>query len=203
MMKNTLRNILFLLLLFVTSVSFAADHPKFSVRQISKTAFVLNLNNVEGKTVLVKLKDLRENVVLEETLSFSKSIRRQYNLKNLTSGTYILMVDFGSVIKAQPLFIVRTELAIDRSDLMTIYKPVFDIAEHHLDVNMLCTNLSRVTFEFVDQAGNVTYSETVEVENTLGKSFDLSQLDPGKYKLSLGINERGIQKRFSKKITIE
>ena len=203
MMKSTLRNLAVLLLLFITTASFAGSNPKFSIQKISKTAFVLNLNNEKETIVSIVLKDMSQYVLLEETLDLSKATHRQYNLKNLPSGEYTLIVDFGSVIKVQSLKMDFNELQFKKSDLTTFYKPVFNFDQDYLDVNMLCMDLKRVRFEFADEAGNVNYAKTVKVENTVGRRFDLSQLDPGKYKLSLAVNERGINRSFSKEITIE
>jgi len=203
MMKSTLRNFVLLLLLSITTTSFAGSNPKFSIQKISKTAFVLSLKNEKETTVSVMLKDLSQYVLLEETLTLPKATHRQYNLKNLPEGEYTLIVDFGSQIKVQPLKMDFNELHIKKSDLTTIYKPVFNFDQDYLDVNMLCVDLNKVRFEFVDEAGNVNYSKTEKVEDTFGRRFDLSQLGPGKYKLSLAISEKGINRSFSKEITIE
>ncbi len=190
------------LLCFTSLVTIAKDLSVFSVEVVDKNSFAVQLKNVKEAQIVVSLKDAKGVLLHKETFMQNRLDNRMYNLGELPSGGYTLVVVYDTVIKVQEIKKGYEILEIEAENLKTIFQPSFRQHSGFLDLNMLTLFDLKYSLEISDGAGNLIYNELVQPERTLHKRFDLSHLDKGSYVFTIRIMDDVLNNEFTKLIEL-
>lgn len=178
----------------------AENVSKFSVKESDKNSFSLQLLNVKNPKIQVSFKDSKGYTLYNETVLQPSLNKKKFNIKDLPSGIYTLIVAYDNIIKIQPIVKGNKAIEIKAEDAQTIYEPVFRQHSDYLDINMLCLKKMKYSLSIMDSEGHVIYSGATDPNKSLQKRFNLSSLASGRYTFSVEVNEDGIYKEFNKTI---
>ena len=182
-------------------VAKAGELSVFSVTVADKNAFLLQLTHVEQAQIQVSLMDANGVTLHTETLNQHRVDQRKYDIHELPSGNYSLVVAYDAVVKIQPIKKGYETLEIEPAALQTVFQPVIRQNSMYLDLDMLCLSESlEVSLKIIDAEGRVVYNEVIQPRGALQKRFNLSKLDKGVYTFSVGLVDNVQIKEFTKDI---
>jgi hypothetical protein len=178
----------------------AEDVSTFSIKGSDNNSFSVQLQNVKNPEIKVSFKDSKGYTLYDETVMQSSLNQKRFNIKDLPTGKYTLIVAYDNIIKIQPIVKSYKAIEIKAEDANTIYEPVFRQHSDYLDINMLCLNKLKYSLSITDNEGHVIYSATTDPNKSLQKRFNLSSLTSGSYTFGIEVNENGMHKEFNKTI---
>ena len=189
-MKTRLFFVLFLAIsLFTTTVkadngSFSYDlgggtNVKISAIQNTKTV-VVSLTNVSKEEITIALEGEGGTLIADKVkgqLNFAK----KYNLMNLESGSYRVVVTKRATKTIQPFELTYNNVVLFESERKEKFLPSIVQNNRKLDVNVLLGNYSNIKVNIYDNEGHKMYEDINYVVMLLHKRYDLSKLPSGGY----------------------
>ncbi len=173
----------------------ASESPYLINVNIDTKVMELDLSKIVGKTVNVTINNMKGDEIFSEVITV-KSKSRLYNLKNLTTGTYTVIVDDENQVTYQKVYVSKNSLLAD-GQVEEITKPVVTQKNQKWIVSSTNTTFpSNVTI--VDDEGNVIYAEKSKLYAPV-KAYNVSKLKAGEYRLDYTVKN----KTFSQDITIK
>ena len=189
-MKTRLFFVLFLAIsLFTTTVkadngSFSYDlgggtNVKISAIQNTKTV-VVSLTNVSKEEITIALEGEGGTLIADKVkgqLNFAK----KYNLINLESGSYRVIVTKRATKTIQPFELTYNNVVLFESERKEKFLPSIVQNNRKLDVTVLLGNYSNIKVNIYDNEGHKMYEDINYVVMLLHKRYDLSKLPSGGY----------------------
>ncbi|MCR9289813.1 MAG: hypothetical protein NXI23_20755 [Bacteroidetes bacterium] len=195
-MNSRLKTLLFTVFFFVVSSALhgAVIFPKSILKEgYAKTA-ILYLEFDLEKDFEIRLIDEGSTVLLEQNVTSTKSFKKKYNLVNLPDGRYFFEIEDFQTIIIYEIKIERSRLKIKKKKERKIFKPNISQLGNILNCSMLLLDSSQTEITIFDKNHEILFSETIENQMTIEKSFDLSKLDRGKYFIQIENNHRFFEK---------
>jgi hypothetical protein len=181
-----------ILLSIFSSAIFAASNPSVLVER-AKT-LVINTSSWKSEKVNVQIKEASGTIIMDEVVSNLKN-SRSYNLKNLPSGQYSIEVSNDLKLTIQS-FEIEGNFVKTSNDITTIYKPVVNWNDNHLDINLLTLG-QKVALNITDAEGNTIITKKFDTP-TVHKRYDFSKLEAGTYGVNISFGGRSFNKTFTK-----
>lgn len=197
------RFILILLVTLLSSSLIASETTStFSLTAISNTTILLQLPGSIDSTLTISLYDVKGSTIHQEELK-GGTIERKYDLKKLTSGEYIFEISFNQTKKWKHIQIEAGILQIIEEDFQMIIEPSIKLNDGYLDLNLLCFSDSKVNLSIWDKDGHLLWEEYIDANGSIGKRYNLTNLQEGEYQLDISITDPSIQFDFSKRIELK
>jgi len=188
-MKTQIFLILFSIL---SSAIFAGSNPSILVER-AKT-LVVNTSGWKSDKVNVQIKEASGTIIMDEVVSNLKN-SRSYNLKNLPSGSYTVEISNELKLTVQS-FEIEGNFVKTSNDIATLYKPVVNWNNNHLDINLLTLG-AKVELNINDDQSNTIFEKKFDTP-TVHKRYDFSKLEAGRYTVNIYYAGRTFSKSFTK-----
>ena len=193
--KMILNTVLFSMFSLIT---LASNISELTVKISDPNTIALNVSNVIDAEIHVTLKDAFGETLHDETLAQNNINSRKYNLRQLPTGNYTLLVSYDDVIKIQS--IKKENSHIETISMQTITSPKFIQHKEYVDMYITCSTDLDLSIEMRDEADNTIFSDNGNL-GTVQKRFNLSQLENGEYKFFVRVSGNTVYKEFTQEIT--
>lgn len=182
---------------FVSMVALAKDPSQLFVQNVKKEVIAIRLNDASQSNVHVSLKDAQGSTIFEETVATQNITRRKYDLKHLPDGKYTLHFEYDDVIKVQQLVKHFDTVEVELNQSQTVCRPNFNIYSNYVDLSMMCTDDQKISIEIRDRDGNTIFDAEEQMDGTIQKRFNLSQLEEGAYHIYVVVDGEIFNEEFS------
>jgi hypothetical protein len=146
----------------------------------SKTVMV-TLNNTSKGDVTVALEDAQGVNFATDKVKSTAKFAKKYNLTQLETGNYRLVVTKNFVKTIQPFELTSRNIVLNELERREKFLPSIKHTGNTLDVNVLLGNYSNIVVRIYGNDGLVSFEDKNYVVLTLHKRFDLSKLPAGTY----------------------
>ena len=193
-MKKTILTFLVVAFMYTgyTSVASSSD-PFLKVRGKGSKEFALFIDklSVDLTNTLIYLRDENGGVLYKENLSDGKEYKKLFDLTALPEGNYLLEIEDGVKTKSYPLKITASDLQIDYLRQTDSYKPQFITQDHNkVGVSLFNVNEKEVELSIYDNNSLLVFTETIDGDMILQRKYDLSELIPGNYTMTLKVDKK-------------
>lgn len=152
---------------------------KISAIQNTKTV-VVSLTNVTNEEVTIELEGA-DGTLVTDNVKGKPTFTKKYNLVNLESGNYRVVVTKKATKTVQPFELTSKSLVLFESERKEKFLPSLNQNGTKMDVNVLLGNFSNIKVNIYDNEGRKVYDDTNYVVMLLHKRYDLSKLPSGGY----------------------
>jgi fibronectin type 3 domain-containing protein len=146
----------------------------------SKTVMV-TLNNTSKGDVTVALEDAFGANFATDKVKSTERFAKKYNLAQLETGNYRLVVTKNFVKTIQPFELTNRNIVLNELERREKFLPSIKHNGSTLDVNVLLGNYSNIIIKIYGNDGLMSFEDKNYVVLTLHKRFDLSKLPSGTY----------------------
>ena len=137
--------------------------------------------------------------LFQEDLPAGQAYRKLYNLENLGTGQYELVLVTPQREIVQPFRIHARGIDLDTAQRFERFLPVVTLTpQRQLNFSLLQTQIGAVELTLVNADGRVLYEEKLPAALAQQRRYDLAQLEPGYYLLRVKTGEH----TFSRDIDI-
>lgn len=189
-MKRTIINMIIAVLF--SSVSSFANNTNSITTDGTKT-FIVDTKLWKSDYLTIEIRDNAGVLVFDDKYSTKKG--KKFNLKNLPSGEYSILIANDLKSTKQEFVITSEEIQL-LPNAVTIYKPVINVEYDHIDLNYL-SNSNSVTISVSNtnhDIFNIGYNDQVSIS----KRFDIRALPKGNYTFNVTSGNNTYSKRFQK-----
>lgn len=167
--------------LFIFNVAMANNYiPVLKVGSGMDKKFYLSLENVSSKTS-IKIFDNEGFALIEESANVSEPFEKIFNLENLKSGVYTLVIESDYKETVQPIMITSRGLIVDENKREEYFPAIIRQENAQVNVSLLNPTKSLVSFSIVNRQGELIYKEMLKDQLVVEKSYNLKQLAGGNY----------------------
>lgn len=181
-MKKLMKFGLVMAALLAMAVTTFANNTDFSVRvngNIGKTVRFSVLNTPAIHLTIVS--DNQEILFEEDALAGSGIISRQYDLKSLPVGHYLLTAETPSKISTYTIEVSAETAIISKNPIAEVTKPVVVAKNGRVSLSIVNASVTPISITLVDEANNELYSETTSDRVSLVKMFDFRNVAKSEY----------------------
>ena len=168
-------------LLFAANLT-ATSAPDYISTNYYDPSIVISFNNWNGSKLNVSIFDESEELVFEDRLNTSKSDGIRYNLRNLESGKYIVVLENEYKIVKEKLILFDGKIV--EKDADEYFKPVITKNGDKVKVNFLSYN-DNATVSIYNEAGTLVFEELSSDAKPLSKTYNISDLERGSYTIKV------------------
>lgn len=190
-MKNFMKNILVLAIVFATLSSNATEKTSLNNEENGKTTLILK-DVVQGEKLIIK--DGFGVVLYNETLLKSGKYTKTFDLTTLPDGNYIFELDKKTKIKVYPFSVTSNTVKFDKESLKIIFKPKVEYKDNTIYVRALNSDMtpSKVELQYnvIDTTFETIYSENISNTSLIAKEFKLLKNEKEEYKVIVTLNGR-------------
>ncbi|MBT8314876.1 MAG: hypothetical protein KJP26_10500 [Maribacter sp.] len=168
-MKNFLKNITVLIILFATTAAMATE-PKIDLKTGNEgTSLVLEMDAV-SETSEIRMTDSNDNIVHYETIT-KNSYAKKFNLKNLENGNYYFTVESPSKKVTYSITLKNREIKIfHKKESSQI--PVLRVSGDRVYFNLLNKDEGTVRIRVLNGNGESLKSQVFKGNINVGKVFN-------------------------------
>jgi hypothetical protein len=152
---------------------------KISAIQNTK-AVVVSLTNVTDEEVTIALEG-NDGTLAYDVVKGKPNFSKKYNLINLESGSYNVIVTKKATKTIQPFELTTKSVVLFESERKEKFLPSINQNGKKLDINVLLGNYSNIKVNIYDNEGRKVYDDINYVVMQLHKRYDLSKLPAGGY----------------------
>lgn len=196
-MKNRFHVFTITVLMLCSTIAIAAREPEVNVSSPGENKLMMKLFTHE-ESALIRIMDKEGNLLFSEKTGTSALYQKIFDFKTLNNGSYIIEIEGENSIQLVYFNLSKGKLIITE-DVITTYKPVIRLKGNMADFQLLNTSEEKVKVTFYDQKGQLLLRHAPEPGIRVEKRFNLSELEPGSYSMSVQVGERS----YLKKIVIE
>jgi hypothetical protein len=144
-------------------------------------SITIKFENWTGSQLSITISDNEKNVIFSDHLTTNQTSGIRYNLRNLASGKYhvVLENDLRKVFQTIILF----DGKIVEKDAVVYNKPIIHIKDNKLKVTFLNSN-EKAVVSISNDIGEV-YKGKFDVESPFNKIFNVTQLEKGDYVINV------------------
>lgn len=199
-MKNVSFMLSVMILFMMGSTTMANPDSPLTVTSNSNS-LKISMNSTFSDIVEVKIKDQSGIVLYEDKSSKTIIEGRKYNVSELEEGRYYLEVTCGDVTELRAFTKKSNEVLIESNETTTIIAPVFKQKGDYVDVKMMCGSNVDTSIRFLDEHGNLLYTDHLETNENFEKRFNLSNLPSGVYTFAVYVSSSNYYKVFTEQLT--
>lgn len=167
--------------LFIMNVTVANNYiPVLKVGSGMDKKFYLSLENVSSQTS-IKILDHEGFVLIEDQANVAEPFEKIFNLENLKSGVYTLVIESDYKETVQPITVTSRALIVDEDKREEYFPAIIRQENAHVNVSLLNPTKSLVSFSIVNRQGELVYKELLKDQLVVEKSYNLKQLTGGYY----------------------
>jgi hypothetical protein len=176
-MKNLItpfKKSILLAAVFSTMIATANENPSTVKKEATKTSLTINVK----KGNLLSVKDNNGTTLYKETINFSGTYRKAFNLTALPDGNYFFEVDKALETKTIPFRINDGNVTYNNEKETTSYKPYFNQKGNILFVSKLSPNYETATITIYSESDNTSellFTEKVEGLQSIEKVYKLEK----------------------------
>ncbi len=142
---------------------------------------VVSFNNTASGDMSIVLEDANGSNFASDKVKPSARFAKKYNLSQLETGKYRLVVTKNFVKTVQPFELTSRNIILSASERREKFIPTISQKGKKLDVNVLLGNYSNIIVKMYDNEGQKTFEDKNYVVLTLNKRYDLSKVAAGSY----------------------
>lgn len=180
---KTIKSLIISLAMSLLFVNLAAANnyiPVLKVETGIAKKFYLALENVSVETS-IRIVDVEGFTLVEESAAANETFEKVFNLENLKSGRYTLIIKSSYKETVQPITVTGRHLIVDESKRQEYFPAIINTVGESVNLSLLNPTKSQVTFSILNNAGDVLYRDVLKDMVTIEKIYDLSQMSEGRY----------------------
>lgn len=159
----------------------------------NSTTVLMRLSTNEAD---VTIKDSKGNILFSDFIANAKNVVRPYNLEKLDDGIYFIEVENQVQGNIHQVTIEDENVVLERN-IETYYKPIFDLNEEYLAINLMTLG-EKASLKLIDVQDHVIFDENID-SVSFHRILNLSNLKEGFYHAQVYVGERVYSKVFSHK----
>ena len=198
-MKKILKFSLVLAAVVLTAVQAHAGNADFSLDLIKEEGKTVSFSLKEIKKIDLSIYDTNDSLIYQEKVTSEDNINRTYDLTALPDGIYFLKAESDLKISKYKIEVVGNKAKLSADAISELYKPVLVNKNGIITVNILNLENTPVTVAIYNSEENEVYNETLTADLYVGKIFDLTSAQNGKYTFDITYNG----KTFSETVAIK
>lgn len=198
-MKKILKFSLVLTAIVLTAVQAHAENADFSLDLIKKEGKTVSFSLKEIKKIDLSIYDINDSLIYQEKVTSEENINRTYDLTALPDGIYFLKAEDDRKISKYKIEVVGNTAKLSADAISEVYKPVLVNKNGIVTVNVLNLEKTPVTVVLYDSNQTEVYNETLEADLYVGKMFDLTAAQNGKYTFEITYNGKTFMETVSNK----
>jgi Secretion system C-terminal sorting domain len=157
-------------------------------------SIVVYLNDQKAETVDIQITDNNGSVLVNEAIAVSK----RYTLDRLPMGQYKMTVARKNAKTVQPFEITNKGVVIEEAKKKAYFSPVIAQKGGHLQINALTPEYTNITVSIANANGKTIFEDKNYVVFNMHKSYNISQLDKGSYKVTIQAGSEVYTENFEK-----
>jgi hypothetical protein len=150
----------------------------------SKTV-VVSFNNTANGDMTIALEDINGSNYAADKVKPSTHFAKKYNLSQLESGKYRLVVTKNLVKTIQPFELTNRNVVLNELERKDKFVPTISQKDKKMDVNVLLGNYSNITVKIYTNDGKLVFENKNYVVLTLNQRYDLSKMSAGTYMVEI------------------
>ena len=155
-------------------------------------------NQFKAEEVTIKVKDLNGYVLFTERVKGTLKYAKTYDLTNLPSGKYQLVLSDNIKEYIQIISIANSGVVtVESTAANVVYNPTVLVKDKHLDLNILLAIEDDIKVSILNEDGEELFTETNADTFKIEKRYNLQDLESGDYTLKLKTKYKTIYKNFS------
>ena len=198
-MKKILKFSLVLVAVVLTAAQAHAGNTDFSLDLIKEEGKTVSFSLKEIKQIDLSIYDTNDGLIYQEKVTSEDNISRTYDLTALPDGIYFLKAESDLKISKYKIEVVGNKAKLSADAISEVYKPVLVNKNGMVTVNILNLEKAPITVAIYNSEENEVYSETLTTDFYVGKIFDLTSAQNGKYTFEITYNG----KTFSETVVIK
>ena len=198
-MKKILKFSLVLTAIVLTAVQAHAGNVDFSLNLIKEEGKTVSFSLKEIKKIDLSIYDINDSLIYQEKVTSEENINRTYDLTALPDGIYFLKAEDDRKISKYKIEVVGNTAKLSADAISEVYKPVLVNKNGIVTVNILNLEKTPVTVVLYDSNQTEVYNETLEADLYVGKMFDLTAAQNGKYTFEITYNGKTFMETVSNK----
>ena len=198
-MKKILKFSLVLTAIVLTAVQAHAGNADFSLDLIKEEGKTVSFSLKEIKKIDLSIYDTNDSLIYQEKVTSEDNINRTYDLTALPDGIYFLKAESNLKISKYKIEVVGNKAKLSADAISEVYKPVLVNKNGIVTVNILNLEKAPVTVAVYNSDQTEVYTTTLAADLYVGKIFDLTSAQNGKYTFDITYNG----KTFSETVTIK
>ena len=196
-MKDVLKRMLVVVLAFTTLTSVASNmNASIEVLKINDNLINLKLENL-NESVSIVFTD-RYGLTLHKEKVVESYFSKNFNLRNLEDGSYIIELENFNRIKEISFSIVSGEVILEDGKEAVTYKPIVNLKGNSVYITKLSLNYETLEISMYDSDGNNLYTEMLSGKRNLGIKLNIEQLEVGQYDLVMKSGDKIFYKTIRK-----
>lgn len=144
-------------------------------------SIVVSFNNTANGDMTIALEDVNGSNFAADKVKPSAYFAKKYNLAQLETGKYRIVVTKNSIKTVQPFELTSKAVVLNELERKDKFVPAISQKDKKLDVNVLLGNYSNVTVKIYNNEGRLVFENKNYVVLTVNKRYDLSKMDVGTY----------------------
>lgn len=198
-MKKILKFSLVLAAVVLTAVQAHAGNTDFSLDLIKEEGKTVSFSLKEIKKIDLSIYDTNDSLIYQEKVTSEENISRTYDLTALPDGIYFLKAESNLKISKYKIEVVGNKAKLSADAISEVYKPVLVNKNGIVTVNILNLEKAPVTVAVYNSDQTEVYTTTLAADLYVGKIFDLTSAQNGKYTFDITYNG----KTFSETVVIK
>lgn len=187
-MKKILKFSLVLAAVVLTATQTHAGNADFSLDLIKEDGKTVSFSLKEIKKIDLSIYDTNNSLIYQEKVTSEDNINRTYDLTALPDGIYFLKAESDLKISKYKIEVVGNKAKLSADAISEAYKPVLVNKNGIVTVNILNLENTPVTVAIYNSEENEVYNETLTAHLYVGKIFDLTSAQNGKYTFDITYN---------------
>lgn len=192
-MKNVFRNSVTCFAMFLLTVATAlANDPSFKIEKTDNKIISLTFTDV-ASPMSISFRDAKGVLLHSEKYDLQKKGIKYYNFEEIAAGTYYLEVETDIKVEKYVITVDSVTATILEKAELVLHKPVFIFKNKSIMITKLNLSKSDLGLKVYDDEDNCIYSEVVNAATdnlTIGKKFNVSKLEEGRYTFYLTTDKR-------------
>lgn len=195
-MKNLIKNITLLVIMFLVNLSMA-NEPKINLETSESGKILVLKMNTPTSDFTLKLMDENSNIIYSENI-LNSSYAKEFNMKDLKNGTYYFSLENSAQSVIYTLNFRAGAIKIENRKVKS-NKPVFKVSEKKIYVNLLNETKQQVQIKIVDEQNRKIFNSHYDGDFRIGEILNFEKAVKGNYTV---VVEEGDQK-FLQSIKID
>jgi hypothetical protein len=187
-MKKILKFSLVLAAVVLTAVQAHAGNADFSLDLIKEEGKTVSFSLKEITKIDLSIYDINDGLIYQEKVTSEDNINRTYDLTALPDGIYFLKAESDLKISKYKIEVVGNKAKLSADAISEMYKPLLVNKNGIVTVNILNLKKAPVTVVIYNADQTEVYNETLAADLYVGKIFDLSSAQRGKYTFEITYN---------------
>jgi hypothetical protein len=187
-MKKILEFSLVLAAVVLTAVQAHAGNADFSLDLIKEEGKTVSFSLKEITKIDLSIYDINDGLIYQEKVTSEDNIYRTYDLTALPDGIYFLKAESDLKISKYKIEVVGNKAKLSADAISEMYKPVLVNKNGIVTLNVLNLKKAPVTVVIYNADQTEVYNETLAADLYVGKIFDLSSAQRGKYTFEITYN---------------